>query len=123
MKEAIEAGLRAYADHGVPPGGFLEAVLTNNLMEAFGSADAENTADMREIVTFVRWEIPAACHGDWEAVDRWLEMHRERREAERQIERLWGSSKVIVDRALAETESGERVSESVVEGGGDDGDR
>ena len=64
--------LRNYVDHRIPTGGFLEAVLSNDLREAFGRADDGNRRDLFDIVRYCRWEIPGNCWGSREAVRAWL---------------------------------------------------
>jgi hypothetical protein len=81
MKLSTKAGIDRYAATGCPTGGFLRAVLSNNLKEAFMAADAENSADMHEIVGYCYNEIPSSCWGSPEAVDAWIEKHRVAREA------------------------------------------
>jgi len=66
-------GLRRWVDDHKLPGGFLQAVLENDLKEACGRADDEN---MRNLPAYVAWlynEAPALCWGSkanvwaWEA--------------------------------------------------------
>jgi hypothetical protein len=71
--------LKRYRDHHVPVGDFLTAVLENNLMEAFGRADENNSEAMKDILIFVRWEMPGDCHGSPERVAAWIEKGREER--------------------------------------------
>lgn len=73
--EIIES-IRAYADEGRPTGGFLKAVLSNDLQEAFGRADAGNQATMFEIVSYCYNEIPSVCWGSPKAVKNWLDRTR-----------------------------------------------
>ena len=73
MKPETKDGLLRYAKEGIPTGGFLRAVLENDLMEAFARADRQNTDDMEEIVSFVYNDLPSACHGSPEIVKKWLE--------------------------------------------------
>ena len=77
IKESTLDGLRRYRDYRIPTGGFLQAVLENNLMEAFGRADEENTESMRDICSFVINEMPRACHGSPEKVREWLKPKEE----------------------------------------------
>lgn len=70
-------GINAYVREGIPTGGFLYAVLTNDLSGAFGRADQENTAAMREIVAYVYNKIPSACWGSPEKVSAWLDRHEQ----------------------------------------------
>jgi hypothetical protein len=46
--------------------------LENNLTEAVFRADDKSLAGLKDIVFFVHWEIPHACHGSKEKVDAWL---------------------------------------------------
>lgn len=63
--------LANYIEEGLPTGGFLHAILTNNLMQSFGRADFENSSHMREIVMFIYNDAPMGCHGSEENVLKW----------------------------------------------------
>jgi hypothetical protein len=80
MRDEIKEAMDRYANTGCPLGGFLTAVMENNLMEAFGRADEDNTRDMREIVAYVYNEMPGTCHGSPEIVAEWIKRHKEARE-------------------------------------------
>jgi len=69
--EILESLLR-YACLGIPTGGFLDAVLSNNLSEALARADQGNLLVLKEIVMFIYMELPAPCWGSPEKVDAWL---------------------------------------------------
>ena len=73
MKQATKNGLDNYAQHHVPTGSFLRAVLENNLAESFAHADDDNARDMHEIVAYVYNELPGSCWGSPERVREWLE--------------------------------------------------
>jgi hypothetical protein len=81
MKTTTICGLNDFKSYGVPPGDFLRAVLENNLMTAMGRADEQNRNDIFEICQFVYNEMPHSCHGSAEAVDKWIKMKAEEREA------------------------------------------
>ncbi len=66
--------LKRYVEHRLPPGGFLEAVLTNNFIETVGRADDQNSEKLKEIAEFVYWELPGSCWGSPEKVREWLEV-------------------------------------------------
>lgn len=68
IKEAIDR----YVTHRVLPGGFLTAVLENNLKEAVGRADDDNLLALPAIVGCVYNDIPAICQGSPEKVRTWL---------------------------------------------------
>jgi len=65
-----------YVFHGIEPGGFLTAVLENDLKGAIGRADHINIRHLREIVGFMYNYLPAASQGSPEKVQRWLEQFR-----------------------------------------------
>lgn len=82
MKQVTLDSLKRYVQHHCPTGSFLNAVLENNLMESLGRADEENQRDILEIVRYLHWEMPSACHGSPEKVAAWLEVGRLQREEE-----------------------------------------
>ena len=65
--------LERYVKDKIPTGGFLQAVLENNLVQSFGRADTFNMAAMFEIVQYCYWEIPSVCWGSPEKVKNWLQ--------------------------------------------------
>lgn len=67
----VEA-LKRYVENRCPTGDFLEAVLSNDLREAFGRADEHNRETMFEIVCYCWNELPAVCWGSRERVKDWL---------------------------------------------------
>ena len=73
----IIESLNRYVIKRVPPGGFLRAVLENNLMEAFGRADFQNKAELSAICNYVYNELPMNCWGSRERVNKWLENKEE----------------------------------------------
>ncbi len=72
IKSITMDSLDRYVNQRIPTGGFLEAVLSNNLREALGRADDENAAALRDIVAYIYNELPGACWGSPERVDAWL---------------------------------------------------
>ena len=66
------AGLKRYAKDRIHPGGFLTAVLENNLRKSFGQADKENREALFEIVCHCYKELPSICWGSPEKVKNWL---------------------------------------------------
>jgi hypothetical protein len=72
MPEVIKDSLDRYAKDKCPTGGFLYAVLSNNLFEAFGAASENNREALFDIVSYIYNELPSTCWGDPEKVRRWL---------------------------------------------------
>ena len=86
-----QASLNRYVLNGVPTGDFLRAVLSNDLFEAFGRADSENTANM-EIVAFIYEYVPRLCYGNEAKVEEWLRLHREEPEKTRRAVTIYQSN-------------------------------
>ena len=61
-----------YVEKGCEPGGFVLAVLRNDLMDAMGRADVFNRMTLFDICGYVYNEIPAPCHGSPEKVREWI---------------------------------------------------
>ena len=69
-------GLRRYVEDHIPTGGFLTAVLSNDLRLACEYADLENQPHIFDIVNFLYNEAPAACWGSPERVEQWLKARK-----------------------------------------------
>jgi hypothetical protein len=61
-----------YVKHRLHPGGFVTAVLCNDLREAIARADHVNIKHLVEIVAYCWNEIPHTCWGSEEKVVNWL---------------------------------------------------
>lgn len=72
LPESLQEGMRRYIEHGIRPGGFLAAVLENNLCQAFWHADRENLPQLRKIVDWCNEELPCVCWGSEKRVDEWM---------------------------------------------------
>lgn len=70
--EHIKESLKRYVENKIPTGGFLEAVLSNDLVGAIGRADSENINRLPEIVRYVYNALPPNCWGSREKVVQWL---------------------------------------------------
>lgn len=68
----LRGGITDYVDHHIPTGSFLEAVLSNDLKEAFGRADLESRLGMYDIVSYLFNCAPESCWGSPEAYKAWL---------------------------------------------------
>lgn len=72
IPEHMHDALVAYIVQRVPPGGFLTAVLENNLMNAFGRADNENRRALFAYTKFLYNHAAISCYGSPEKVNAWL---------------------------------------------------
>ena len=68
----MRSGLDLYVQRGIAPGGFLAAVLENNLMESVGRADDKNIACLPAWAQTIYNEVPSNCHGSPQAVEEWV---------------------------------------------------
>ncbi len=70
IKERIDR----YVQQGVPLGGFLSAVLANDLFAAVTKADDDNLLNLESIVRYVYDVSPSTCHGTYAAIAKWLKL-------------------------------------------------
>jgi len=68
----IMGSLFMYVENGVIPGGFLQNVLCNKLMESFQTADALSYTALHNIAAWLYNEAPSICWGSEEKVSHWL---------------------------------------------------
>lgn len=68
----VRESLDRYIVQGIEPGGFLMAVLQNNLMEAVGRADHINIGYLKDICGHIYNNLPSTCHGSPEKVRAFL---------------------------------------------------
>jgi hypothetical protein len=73
----MQDGARGYIERGEEPGGFLTAVLCNDLVAAFSRADADNAAAMAEWARWLWNEAPSQAWGSRAKVDAWIDKHGE----------------------------------------------
>lgn len=72
VPDHLHSGLLEYLTARHPPGGFLSAVLANNLTAAFSHADPQSERGLRDLVLFLYRYAPAESWGSVETVSRWL---------------------------------------------------
>lgn len=68
VSASILGSLERYLNYGIMPGGFLTAVLENNLKEACARADYENRGNLYNIVGYIYNYIPYTAWGSPDAV-------------------------------------------------------
>lgn len=72
IPELTLATLERYRDHNIKAGGFLEAVLSNDLSESIARADKDNGEALSIIVTWVFNELPSGSWGSYEKYRDWV---------------------------------------------------
>ena len=73
LPEHMQDGAREYVERGLEPGGFMLAVLCNDLTLAFGRADTINAAAMAEWARWLWNEAPSQCWGSRTKVEAWID--------------------------------------------------
>lgn len=68
----LQAGIRAYIEDHQSVGGFLTAVLSNDLQGACSRADGVNRYRLWDIVRWLHNYAPEQCWGSPERVNEWL---------------------------------------------------
>lgn len=70
--DLLDEGLELYLMHGYEPGGFLQAVLANDLFLAASRADHVNRQNLATIAKAVYHNMPAGSFGSYDLVREWL---------------------------------------------------
>lgn len=73
---AVMAALKRYLNDGVHPGGFLSAVLRNDLLATYERADLHSREAMPHLMTYLYNYVPARAFGSPEAVEDWTAERR-----------------------------------------------
>ena len=71
--EEIKDSLERYVKHRIETGGFLRAVLENNLFEVIARADVNNVNRIQTICMYIYNNLPLGCYGSKEKVEDWLQ--------------------------------------------------
>jgi hypothetical protein len=69
----IMESLKRYRDNHTPVGGFLRAVLENDLFNAWARGDSNSIAALQDITSFVYWELPSIAWGSADAYMKWID--------------------------------------------------
>lgn len=94
--EWLDQGLENYLIHGLEPGGFLTAVLCNNLIGAVGRADHWNKKNLDRIATEVFQKVPDVALYSYNAVRDWcrdVDGRRSAYAAQKEKEYTWRALK------------------------------
>jgi len=73
IPEHTKQQIDLYVAHEIHPGGFLYALLTNNLKETCMRADEMNQRAIFDIVSYLYNNTPMDCWGSKERVNAWLD--------------------------------------------------
>lgn len=83
IPERMMDHIEAYIMEGTPVGGFLSAVICNDLSNAVGRADDENLRNLPAFVGYFYNKAPSECWGSKEKMQAWIgSKYLARKEAE-----------------------------------------
>lgn len=68
----MQDGTRLYIEEGIPPGGFLSAIISNDLFLALGKADHINRERIFDWCAFFYNQAPHGSYGSPEAMQAWI---------------------------------------------------
>lgn len=79
IPEHTQTALSDYIERGIPVGGFLHAVLSNNLFDAVSKADKQNLPALKDITDWIFAQAPQGSWGSEALVLRWIQEHPSRK--------------------------------------------
>lgn len=82
IPEHMHDALRRWIEHGIEPGSFLTAVLTNDLKEAVACADHINMNALPRYILYLHNYAPRGCWGSKERVRAWEVWHHKKVDGE-----------------------------------------
>jgi len=71
LPDYMQSGMKLYIERGVLPGSFLQAVISNKLVESFAQADDVNTHRLRDYADFLYNQAPLGSWGSEKAMIAW----------------------------------------------------
>lgn len=77
IPDYMREGVKLYIEKGIPPGGFLTAVICNDLKGAVARADETNRDRLPDYVMFFYNFAPADCWGSEENMSAWFKRFRD----------------------------------------------
>ena len=89
IPEQTRESLALYLSEGLETGGFLKAVLSNDLRGAMHKADRENRETLYQLSSFIFNHAPASSHGSPEKVTQWIKDKRAEMTAKAENKPTW----------------------------------
>ena len=72
IPQRMMGGIKRYVNDHIRPGGFLSAVICNDLKLSIGLADEENMENLPAFVNYFYNYTPYNCHGSPKKMKEWL---------------------------------------------------
>ena len=83
IENRFKASIDRWVSDGVPTGGFLEAVLSNNLKQSIGLGDDSAIDNLPHIVAYLYNDCPFDCWGSYEKLRNWRGLSQDERAVRR----------------------------------------
>lgn len=83
--EITRQAIDSFANYGIPPGHFVQAILCNDLLESVVRADATNMEALPHIVAYCYNCIPGTCWGSPEKFFAWMKFKQEERARNKEL--------------------------------------
>ena len=77
---SMATGVKLYLEHGIKPGGFLTAIICNDLFGAITRADMLNIELIADWVFFFHNHAPSGSYGSEKIMNDWIEKKRNKNE-------------------------------------------
>jgi hypothetical protein len=72
IRNDVIESINRYVMDGLPLGGFLQAVIANDLTQTMGRADRQNRNTIFEITAYLYNEVPMGCRGSYDKYHEWV---------------------------------------------------
>jgi len=73
IPDYMEDGIENYINYGLEPGGFLTAIICNDLKSAVMRADGQNIGNIPAYVAYFYNHAPIDCWGSYDLMVKWCE--------------------------------------------------
>lgn len=72
LPSTLRGGIQRYVDDRIRPGGFLDALLANDLKGTVMRADEQTRSELQDILFWCMENLPGPCWGGRKEVEKWL---------------------------------------------------
>lgn len=68
----VLCSINNYVRKGIRPGDFVKSVICNDLLSCIEYSDPESCLKIKDIMMYMRWNVPSACWGNTNAFQNWM---------------------------------------------------
>lgn len=81
LRAEMVLALDRYVEHGIVPGSFLLAALSNDFLDTAQKADEDNVKSLAALASFLYWEMPPGSYGSPAIVKKWVDRFGQQKES------------------------------------------